>query len=144
MRFLVLSTFAALALLAAWPAQAQGQYVDLYPKTVEDLKTILDTLEGSIEHAQQDATPPIVVMLHGKEANRYVRGNYQANKAIVDQTAKLAAYNVIDVKICETWMRKNDYDSADLFPFVSTVPYGAAELKRLADEESYTEYSIDL
>lgn len=121
-----------------------GEFVDLYPKTVEDLQIILDTLEEGIPETQTDETPPIVVMLHGEEAHHFIRGNYQANKAIVDQTAKLAAYDVIDVKICETWMRMNNYRRIDLFPFVSPVPYGASELNRLRKEEGYEDYSTSL
>jgi intracellular sulfur oxidation DsrE/DsrF family protein len=102
---------------------------------------ILNTLEDSIPVVEATEGSPIVVMLHGEEAHRFVRGNYQANKAIVDQTAKLA---VIDVKICETWMRINNYERADLFPFVGTVPYGVTELERLETEEGYTEFGVSL
>jgi intracellular sulfur oxidation DsrE/DsrF family protein len=136
--------FTLLAMLLVTPAWADGQYVDLYPKSIDDLRTILNALEDTVTDARADGDAPVVVMLHGKEAHRFVRKNYQQNKAIVDQTAKLAAYDVIDVKICETWMRSNDYEHGDLFPFVSTVPYGAAELERLEDEEDYTELRISL
>lgn len=105
---------------------------------------ILNTLEDSIPVVEATEGSPIVVMLHGEEAHPFVRGNYQANKAIVDQTAKLAAYDVIDVKICETWMRINNYERADLFPFVGTVPYGVTELERLETEEGYTEFGVSL
>ena len=134
--------FVALALAnGAW---AEGEFVDLYPKTKDDIMTILETLEGTIETHDALNGSPIVMMLHGKEAHRFVRGNYSANKAIVDQTAKLAAHNVIEVRICETWLRNNNYESSDLFPFVSPVPYGVAELKRLEQEEGYTEYKVSL
>ena len=137
----LLITLLASAASVSW---AQGQYVDLYPKSVEDLQVILDTLEDSIPATQTTEDSPIVVMLHGEEAHRFVRGNYQANKAIVDQMAKLAAYDVIDVKICETWMRNNNYEQSDLFPFIGTVPYGVAELKRLEKEEGFAEYGSSL
>lgn len=141
---LLAPTFGVLLFALAGLASADGEYVDLYPKTIKDLRTILDTLESAIAEPKPDEHRPIVVMLHGAQAHRFVRDNYPHNKAIVDQAAKLAAYDVIDVKICETWMRQNDYDVDDLFPFVNTVPYGAGELKRLVEEEDYREFSVQL
>ena len=139
-------TLAALIASAALAqgAWAEGQYVDLYPRTKEDIVTILDTLEGTIETHDTLNGSPIVMMLHGPEAHRFLRDNYSANKAIVDQTAKLAAHNVIAVRICETWMHNHNYDKNDLFPFVSPVPYGVAELERLEEKEGYTEYEVSL
>lgn len=135
--------FGALALVLTNLVWAQGQFIDLYPKSQADLQLILDTLEPTIS-AEPDDDPPIVMMLHGAEAYRFLRSSYAENKTLIDRTAKLAAYEVIEVKICETWMRANNYTRDDLFPFVSTVPYGAAELERLAEDENYTEYDVDL
>ena len=84
------------------------------------------------------------MMLHGDEAHRFLRTHYTQNKAIADLTAKLAGYGLLDVKICETWMRINGYSKQDLYPFVSTVPYGKAELDRLVEKEDYAEYDVDL
>ncbi len=125
---------------AAW---SEGFYVDLFPKSKADIELIFDTLEAGAEISRTDE-PPVVIMLHGKEAGRFLRSSYTENKSLIDQAAKLTAYQLIDVKICETWMRNNGHSTTDLFPFVSTVPYGQAELERLAEEESYTEYDVDL
>ena len=121
-----------------------GQFIDLMPKTDGEVDLILETLESAINDNQANGLPPIIMMLHGDQANRFVRRNYDMNKAIVDQTAKLAAYGVLDVKICETWMRGNKLTHKDLFPFVNSVPLGSAELERLSDEEGYTEYSVSM
>ena len=112
-----------------------GQFIDLMPKTDAEVDLILETLESAINDNQANGLPPIVMMLHGDQANRFVRRNYDNNKTTVDQTAKLAAYGVLDVKICETWMRGNNLTHKDLFPFVNSVPLGSAELERLSDEE---------
>lgn len=133
---------ASLALSLPLVAWAEGEYIDLYPKTLSDINLILETLDGSI-NAGADA-PPIVMMLHGPQAGRFLRGNYAANKALVDQTAKLAAYGVLEVRICQTWLNKNNHKNDELFPFVSPVPYGAGELARLQEEEGYTEFTVDL
>lgn len=126
--------------VAAW---AEGEFIDIEPKNEAEIQLVLDTLEASII-ASDEGLPPIVMMLHGKEAHKFLRSNYPDNKALVDQTAKLAAYNVIKVQICATWMANNQHGEDELFPFVSTVPYGQAELDRLAAEEGYTEYSVSL
>lgn len=125
---------------ATWAA---GEFIDIQPRTEAEIQLVLDTLESSILEADKNL-PPIVMMLHGKEANRFLRSNYSANKAMVDQTAKLAAYNVIKVQICLTWMADNMHAEDELFPFVSTVPFAPDELERLVSEESYTEFSVSL
>jgi len=127
----------------ATPALADGRYIDIAAKNVEEIQLVLDTLDASIDNNLTDL-PPIVLMLHGNEANRFLRSNYGANKNLVDQAAKLAAYNVVQVQICATWLEQNDHRSSDLFPFVSSVPFGAGELERLASEEGYTQYSVGL
>ena len=125
---------------SAW---ANGEFIDIAPKNQKEIQLVLDTLEASINQNIKDL-PPIVMMLHGDEAHRFLRQNYEANKAMIDQTAKLAAYNVIKVQICSAWLAGNNYESSELFPFISTVPFGAGELERLASEEGYEEYSVNL
>ena len=135
--------FAPLFLGISLHAAADGQFIDIAPKTAGQIQLVLDTLDASIND-NEPGRPAIVMMLHGEEAHRFLRNNYQANKALVDQAAKLAAYRVIEVQICATWMRMNGYRESDLFPFVSSVPLGAAELERLATEEGYSEFTVDL
>jgi intracellular sulfur oxidation DsrE/DsrF family protein len=140
----LIALLAALWMLGISPSVfADGQYIDIAPKSQTEVQLVLDTLDASITNNATDL-PPIVMMLHGDEAHRFLRGNYEDNKALVDQTAKLAAYQVIQVQICATWMRMNGYQQSDLFPFVTSVPLGVAELERLATEEGYSEYTVDL
>ena len=63
---------------------------------------------------------------------------------MIDLTAKLAGFGLLNVQICETWLRRNDHPHTELFPFVSTVPFGAAELERLEEDEGYVEFAVDL
>jgi intracellular sulfur oxidation DsrE/DsrF family protein len=143
LRLLFTTGLFIIALSASPNSAADGQFVDIEPKNEGEIQLVLDTLESSIG-AQLTDVPPIVMMLHGDEAHRFLRSNYADNKSLVDQTAKLAAYDVIEVQICATWLLMNNYSTTDLFPFVSTVPYGAGELERLAIEEGYEEFSVDL
>ena len=145
--FLVISAFAinqpTLAAEAENAISSPGQYIDVFPKNGEQIELILQTLEESIEQDNPDA-PPITMMLHGPAADYFVRQNYADNKDLIDQTAKLVGHKVIQVQMCETWLRNNKYDNADLYPFINTVPFGRTELRRLKKEEGYTEYSVDL
>lgn len=139
------------ALLFTAQLRAEGQYIDLFPKNRSDIQLILNTLDDNIGDnidikLEEGSTglPPIILMLHGDQAHQFLRPNYEDNKTLVDQTARLAEHGIIDVKICETWMRHNNYTNADLFPFVQTVPFGAGELERLAQEENYREFSVPM
>lgn len=143
MKFMTSLMLFGFAALFSTGAAANGEYIDIAPKSAEQIQLVLDTLDATINNNVQ-GLPPIVMMLHGDEAHRFLRRNYADNKALIDQSAKLAAYNVVKVQICATWLRSNNYDESELFPFVSPVPYGAAELDRLASEEGFTEYSVNL
>lgn len=144
-RLLSIAVFGLLILCGSLPrtAHAEGQFIDIAPKSKADIELILNTLDDAIAN-NESALPPIVMMLHGQEAHRFLRGNYPANKALVDQAAKLAAYKVIKVQICSVWLKNNNYGSDALFPFVEAVPFGAGELERLAREEGYIEWSVSL
>lgn len=133
----------ALLMGSSAQAHAEGQFIDIIPHSNDEIDLILETLESAIPEDNTDTTP-IVMMLHGDEADRFLRGSYSKYKDVIDQTAKLAAYNVIDVKVCETWMRQNNYTKADLFPFMNTVKFARSEIKRLKREEDYSEFSVDL
>ena len=123
---------------------ADGQYIDIAPKSLEEIESVLDTLNQNLDAIPADEYEPILMMLHGPEAARFLRSNYDKNMDLVDLTAKLSGYGVLEVKICETWLRRNDHAHDELFRFISTVPYGAEELRRLRKEEGYAEYTFDL
>ena len=77
---------------------------------------------------------PIQFVLHGEEARLFFRKHYRENKMLVDRAARLDAFDVIDIKVCETWLRRNDESLSQLYPFVETVPLGPAEEQRLLTE----------
>lgn len=126
------------------PAWADGQYIDIYPKSAAEIRIVLDAVSAQLEDQAAEPPPPIVMMLHGAEAARFLKSQYPANRDLVDQSARLSAFGLIDVQICETWLRANDHGTDELFPFINPVPFGAAELDRLRQEEAYTEYEVGL
>ena len=133
-----------LLLLQPTYAFAQGEYIDIFPKSAEDIEAILSAVEDKLDNPGDESVPPIVMMLHGKEAARFLKRNYAENKDLVDLTAKLAGFGLLNVQICERWLRSNDHPHSELFPFTSTVPFGEDEVERLVEEEGYTEYTVGL
>ena len=86
------------------------------------------------------STPPIALVLHGPEVEIFFRENYKRYKNIVDLAARLAAFQVVDIKICQTRLRFLEQDEASLFPFVGTVAFGPDEIARLTEEEGYVRF----
>lgn len=86
---------------------------------------------------QAGSNPPVAFILHGAEAKALLRDNYQQNKATVDLAARLSAFQVVDIKVCETWMNGQKIDAAMLPPFIGTVPYAPDAKKRLMEEQGY-------
>jgi hypothetical protein len=80
---------------------------------------------------------PIAFVLHGPEAKALFLNNYAENKSLVDLAARLSAFDVVDIKVCETWSGSQGLDVSRLPPFIGTIPYGPAEEKRLLEQEKY-------
>lgn len=86
---------------------------------------------------QAGSSPPVAFILHGVEAKALQRSKYQQNKALVDLAARLSAFQVVDIKVCETWMKGQRIDTTTLPPFIGIVPNGPKEKKRLMEEQGY-------
>jgi intracellular sulfur oxidation DsrE/DsrF family protein len=111
-------------------AEDQQFYLQVSPRSTGDLERLLDALEASFDE-ELVRQEPVVVVLHGEEASLFTRDNYDSNRALVDRAALLDAYNLIDMRMCETWMGRNNIEKSDLLPFVDTVPYAPEEIERL-------------
>ena len=133
-----------LAMAGAGPgALAQGQYIDLFPMTQADIELIFETLDSGVTDLEP-STPPVVMMLHGPQAAKFVRSAYSKHRNLIEHAAKLSAFGMLDIKICEMWLKETGHSRQDLFPFITPVPYGADELTRLREEESYSEFVLDI
>lgn len=82
-------------------------------------------------------TNPVSIVVHGPEVSIFQKQNYEDNKPIVDLAAKLTALGVLDISVCETRLNSFGADKESVYPFVSTVPFGPAEVSRLLDQENY-------
>ncbi|MFC3152433.1 hypothetical protein ACFOEK_15465 [Litoribrevibacter euphylliae] len=113
---------------------AQGLYVaKVELHTPEELKDLFDRAEDFLSSHQEYSSSgsPIEVVLHGPEVRLFQRKNYQQYKMLVDQAARLDAYKIIDVRICEVWMAQDGVQHSDLPPFVDTVPNGPLYKRQL-------------
>lgn len=110
----------------SYTQNAEGLYVaKIELNTAEELKDLFDRAEVFLDSNQSYlASSPIEVVLHGPEVRVFQRKNYQQYKMLVDQAARLDAYNIIDIRVCELWMGFDGVNHSELPPFVDTVPNG--------------------
>lgn len=90
-------------------------------------------LEGKLP---ADANP-IAIVLHGPEVEIFFKDKYDEYKNIVDLAAKLSAFGVVDVRVCETQSGIMGRSRSSIHPFIGTVPFGPTEVKRLLDQQNY-------
>ena len=130
--------------LAQSPVFAEQKIPPRYIARIE-LHTAAE-LMGSLQRAemlQQEGSfkvgedAPIVFVLHGPEARSLFASRYAENKSLVNLAARLTAFKVVDIKVCETWLGSKALDASELPPFIGTVPYGPAEEKRLLEQKQY-------
>lgn len=81
---------------------------------------------------------PVQFILHGAEAKFLQQNQYQQNKALVDLAARLSAFRVVEIRVCETWMSGQSIDAKTLPPFIGTVANGPIEKQRLMEKQGYT------
>lgn len=116
-------------------AQAPGLLFDINAHTVEELEAILHRVESLAQAPQTRGEPTeIALVLHGPEVAFFAVQNYAEYKNIVDLAAKLSAFQVIEVRMCQTMMQQMGIDSSDIPAFIEQVPFGPAEVERLVGE----------
>ncbi len=105
------------------------------PEEVADALERADKLysEGKLS---QNANP-IAIILHGPEVEIFFKDKYEEYKKIVDLAAKLSAFGVVDVRVCETQAGIMGRERSSIHSFIGTVPFGPTEVKRLLDQQSY-------
>lgn len=116
---------------------------DMPDKAVLDISVhTMEELEVLLERAEQYAMTPrsreeeasIVLVLHGPEVEFFSIRNYDKYKGIVDRAARLDAFDIVDVKICQTMMSMRGIERDDIPSFIEQVQLGSAEIDRLEAE----------
>lgn len=107
--------------------------------TIAELSGALQRLETHLQSMPASSTQfePVVFVLHGPEAKGLLPSNYHESQEFMDMAARLSAFKLVDIRVCRRWMGGSGVDQKDLPPFVTTVPYGPAEIQRLLEEENY-------
>lgn len=107
----------------------------VYDLSVHDPQTMLLLLERLDQLAQQPSpqsqSARIALVLHGPELKYFTISNYAMHRELVNLAAKLDAFQVIEVKACNTMMRQLDMQETDMPAFIEIVPYGPDEVRRL-------------
>lgn len=117
---------------------ANGYLARIMMDSPEDLEKALKRAEELYERGIVSSEDnPLAFVIHGPEVRIFFKDNYQKYKSIVDLAAKLSAFNVVDVRVCETRMSTFGENPNVLPPFVDTVHFGPAEVERLVAEEGY-------
>jgi intracellular sulfur oxidation DsrE/DsrF family protein len=103
--------------------------------TIEGLRVLFDRAEElAMIPRPKGGDASVVLVLHGPEVEFFAIKNYDKYKDIVDQAARLDAFDVVDVKICQTMMGVRGIERNDIPSFVELVPYGPGEVERLRQE----------
>ncbi|WP_430460460.1 DsrE family protein [Thalassolituus sp. LLYu03] len=99
--------------------------------TEQELRDFLSRADALAGQSNYQRGEPVAVVLYGDEIGLFARTHYRENKALVDLAARLDAFNVVDLKVCQQWLGKSGLQAADLPSFLQPVDDGAAEIQRL-------------
>ena len=109
--------------------------LDISVHTIEGLRVLFDRAEQLAMRPQaQGVDDSIVLILHGPEVEFFSIKNYDKYKDIVDQAARLDAFDVVDVKICQSMMGLRGVARDDIPAFIEQVPVGPDEVEQLVQE----------
>ena len=108
---------------------------DISKHSLDDLKLLLQRAE-EINQAETEKPDDleIVMILHGPDIGWFTLDNYNENKELVDLAKRLDAFDIIDLKVCETAMENLEIDRKLIPPFIESVPYAPDEINRLSEE----------
>lgn len=108
---------------------------DVSDHSPTELESLLQRAEEIREtHADGYDDLDIVLILHGPDINIFRQENYNKHKPLVDLAAKLDAFDIIDMKICEKSMSVMGVERSEVPAFIESVPYAPDEIRRLGEE----------
>ena len=140
--------FAFLLALSYWDAgrllwaqdsvNAGGYLARIYNDSPEEVARALKRAELLYDEGKLFASSdPIIILLHGPEVEIFFKDNYEEYKTIVDLAARLSAFGVVDVRVCETQTGILGRSRSSVHSFIGTVPFGPTEVKRLLEQQNY-------
>ena len=109
--------------------------LDVSVHTIEGLRVLFERAEElAMTPRPKGENASVVLVLHGPEVEFFTIKNYDEYKDIVDQAARLDAFDVVDVKMCQTMVGEYGIEQKDIPSFIELVPYGPGEVERLKQE----------
>lgn len=122
------------------PDASATQYVTgVTVDSADELMALLRRAEQLAGQPRAKENPPqITLVLHGPEVTFFNIRNYDRYQDVVDLAARLDAFNVIDIKMCQTAMGMVGLEREDIPAFIELVPFGPDEVDRLLREGAVT------
>lgn len=109
--------------------------LDVSVHTIEGLRILFDRAEElAMAPRPKGEDASVVLVLHGPEVEFFAIKNYDEYRDIVDQAARLDAFDVVDVRMCQTMMGERGIEQNDIPSFIELVPYGPGEVEQLKQE----------
>lgn len=90
-----------------------------------------------VEGKLSELANPLSIVLHGPEVEIFFKDKYEEYKEIVDLAARLSAFGVVNVRVCETQSGIMGRNRSSIHSFIGTVPFGPSEVKRLLNQQNY-------
>lgn len=108
---------------------------DVSDHSLEELEALLERAH-EISQVGQDGTNDleIVMILHGPDIEWFTQDRYEENRKLIELAEKLDAFEVIDMKVCETAMDSRGVKREDIPDFIESVPYAPDEIRKLLQE----------
>lgn len=108
---------------------------DISNHSFEELESLLQRAQEISQFDKKNYYDlEIVMILHGPDIDWFTRKNQEKNRRLIDLAAKLDAFDIIDMKVCETSMIRRGVKREDIPAFIETVPYAPDEMKKLTAE----------
>jgi len=119
-------------------SNANGYVARILNDSPEEVADALRRVEKLyLEGRLPQGASPMAIILHGPEVEIFFKDNYEEYKKIVDLAARLSAFGVVDVRVCETQSGIMGRGRSSIYSFIGTVPFGPNEVKRLLDQQNY-------
>lgn len=150
MHALITLTFTITFLLSSALSQAQHAFptsakaVSIEPRYIARIElNTPDELKDALLRAQALADAekperPIAFILHGPEVYSLLNENRSEHPVLFSLAEDLSFKNIINVKVCSSWLAWQRLNDAQLPPFVGQVEFAPTEINRLIDQEGYT------
>ena len=108
---------------------------DVTNHSIDELRALLARAE-EVSQAQSEefSDLKIVMIIHGPDIEWFTQKNHEQNQQLIDLAARLDAYDIIDMKVCEKTLSSMGVERGDIPSFIESVPYAPVEIKqRLQD-----------